>query len=176
MSLKGMFKACVSAVPLFLSGCSDGPAVVTNYHKGEIVWELATSAGKDGPIFVEIHGNPFGGGELQVQSTILSTMSKAIQKRVFTYTLDKSEARTPDAKVAILFGAPINLNGNRICEGDRPEPTYDMEKITIRAVFCSRDELLSDVEGWVKNVSNPDDKSFKTLIEVVTRELIELTP
>ncbi|MCW9033407.1 MAG: hypothetical protein OQJ97_04240 [Rhodospirillales bacterium] len=177
MSLKSMFKACVSAIPLVLSGCSDGPTVISNFNKGPtIIWDLAVSANLKGPILVEVHGNPFGGGESHLKSVILKDMTDSIEKRKFTYTLEKSKAPSPDFKVTILFGAPNNLNANRVCEGERPEPNYDLEKITVRAVLCSRNDLLSDVEGWVKNVESPDDISFKTLIEIVTRELILLTP
>ena len=174
MSLKNILKACASALPLFLAGCDDGPAVVSNFNKGGgIVWSSMVAASKDGPVLVEVHGNPFGGGREIFEKTVLDVMSGAIQQRQFTYTTQKEAAPTPNIKITVLFGAPISLNGNRICEGDRPEPKYDLEKITVRAVLCSRDELLSDSEGWVKKVVGPEEKRFKTLIGDITRRLIE---
>jgi len=176
MSLKNILKACVSAVPLFLAGCDEGPAVVSNFVKGGgIVWSSMVDAGKKGPVLVEIHGNPFGGGQEVFEKTILNVMGGAIQQRVFQYTTNKNDAPSPNTKITVLFGAPISLNGNRICEGDRPEPKYDLEKITVRAVLCARDELLSDAEGWVKNVTSPDEERFKILLGDVTRRLVELT-
>jgi len=177
MSLKTFLKACVSALPLMAAGCGEAPTVIQNYTKGEdIVWSMVQTASRKGPMLVEVAGNPFGGGDEQLNKIILGTMKGAIQKRVITYTLDKTKASEPSFKITLLFGAPTTLNGNRICEGEWPEPQYNMEKITLRAVFCSRDELLSDVEGFVQNVTSAEDAKFKLLIENVLRELILLTP
>jgi len=173
MSFKKIATLGAALFAPLLSACdnADGPAVVNTYDHGG-VWENVVYAGKDSPILVNIHGNPFGGAEAMLADNVLLSMSNAISSRVLHYTTNEAEAKSTSIKVILLFGADKTANGRKICEGKLPTITPAQDgKVMLRAVFCSDEQLMSDVEGWVKNVTGPDDKRFKRLIGDMTRQL-----
>jgi len=176
MSFKKLAALGAALFSPLLSACDDanGPAVVNTYDHGG-VWENVVYAGKDSPILVNIHGNPFGGDANLLADNVLLHMSNAISQRVLHYTTNPAEAKSTSIKVILLFGADKTANGRKICEGKLPEvKPIEGDKITLRAVFCSDEQLMSDVEGWVKNVTGPDDKRFKVLVGDITRQLFRV--
>ena len=173
MSFKKLAALGAALFSPLLSACDsgNGPAVVNTFDRGG-VWEHVIYAGKSGPILVDIHGNPFGIADEMLADNVLLHMTNAISRRVLHYTANEAEAQAPGIKVVLLFGADKTANANRICQGKLPSvQPGEGDKIDVRAVFCSDDQLMSDVEGWIKGVTGPDDKRFKVLIGDVTRQL-----
>ncbi len=172
MGLRKLFAAAASAATAALGACEEGPAVVSNYDRGPLVWSVLVDASKNGPMLARVHGNPFSLPDADLAALIHERMAKAIGERKIRYTSDPGEAPRPGARVAIVFGAPKDMNGDRFCQGRAPELAPEPERITVRALFCSEENLLSDAQGWVKDVAEPTDKRFAILISSLTHTLL----
>lgn len=158
---------------LFAAACDDFSAVVTNYHRGAIVWSSAIDRGAKGPLLAQVGGDPFGMGAVAFGHLVRGRMAAAVQSRRFTYTGDEAAAAHPAFRIIVLFGAPSSANAGRICAGGLPALAPDLGVLHVRAVICDRDELLADAEGTSKQVENPGQERFKTLIGDLTRALLK---
>lgn len=166
MAIGRLFKALVPAVAAVLAGCGegDGPAVSLTYDRGEIVDSLFFSATKKGPMLVSIHGNPFAIDDAALATVVHGEMAAAVRGRVVAFTTDEASAPEPGTSVKVVFGAPKNANGNKLCAGKLPDLTQDPDIVRVRALFCSDDELLADAEGYVRRIGGADDVRFKRLM------------
>ena len=172
MGLRNALRMAAAVLLPLLAACGDSPRVTSNYVRGPLVWSALVDAGKDGPVFVEIFGNPFDGGADAFGAKVRTRMGEAIREREFTYIGDPGQASNPNTHVKLFFGAPDNANGRRLCKGEDTKLTNDPEKLKVRAVFCAGDDLLSDAQGWTTNVTSAEDKGFARLIGDLTRVLL----
>lgn len=158
-----------------VAACENGPAVVGNYDKGQaLIHSTLTHAGKDGPILAEVFGNPFGMEPAAFGSLVRDRLPDGVMGRVLTFTGNENQAPSPNIRIAVVFGALTNVPGRRLCEGNPPELTFNPDKLTVRAVLCADGELLSDAEGWARNLEGPNDRRFRRLLGDLARAL--LTP
>ena len=176
MSFGKLIKGVLPALAAVLAGCgdTDGPAVVKTYDRGDIVESLFFSASRAGPVLAHVHGNPFGGDDRKLVDAVHTTMAEAIVGRPMTFTDDPSAVEQPNNHVIVVFGAPLNQNGHKLCAGVLPEVQAPREpgRIDVRAVFCGDGELLADAEGWVKRIDGIDDLRFRRLIFDLSSQLL----
>src|SRR3954470_10110694 len=79
----------------FLAACGDGPASNVSYKAGPQVWDFFLFAAKDGPVLVEVDGNPFGRDEALLADTIAEAMGSAFTEPFIKFTKDKTVAPRP---------------------------------------------------------------------------------
>ncbi|MGB0671423.1 MAG: hypothetical protein ACPGNT_07990 [Rhodospirillales bacterium] len=164
--MSSWFRAVVAALP-FLAACEQGPAVVVNYDRGKIAYDLFFHATVKGPLKAVIHGNPFGGDADAVHARVARRIADSSQGRPMKVTLG-DDAPEPQVRMILVLGAAANQSANELCQGEPPSEgpkrLTDDDPLLVRAVFCSKDELLVDVEGMIKGVASVDDKRFMRLI------------
>lgn len=176
MSIGKLIKGAMPALAALLSACgdTDGPAVVKNYDRGEIVESLFFSASRAGPVLAHVHGNPFGIDDRALADTVHKVMADAVVGRPMRFTDDPAAVEQPNNHVIVVFGAPINQSGDKLCAGVLPEVQAAREpgRIDVRAVFCGDGELLADAEGWAKRIEGIDDPRFQRLIFDLSTQLL----
>ena len=176
MGFGKLLKGLVPAVAAVLAGCgdTDGPAVVKNFDRGDIVESLFFSASRKGAVLAHVHGNPFGANDRVLAQTVHGVMAEAMIGRIVRFTDDVAAVEQPNNHVIIVFGAPLNQNGNKLCAGVLPETLAPSEpgRVDVRAVFCGDGELLADVEGWAKRIEGTDDPRFHRLMFDMTTKLL----
>jgi len=173
MALSKAIRALIGLPALLLAACDDGPKTVSHFSRPELIPSMLTSASTKGPALVVIHGSPFPERDEVTQTVVLETMMRAVTWRKTAFTLNAAEASEPETRIIWAFGVADNLDARKLCRGETPPAASDDKKIKVRAVFCARDQLLSDVSGSIKTVAEPQDAMFDTLISQVTRTLLD---
>ncbi|MCW8836274.1 MAG: hypothetical protein OQJ99_07920 [Rhodospirillales bacterium] len=156
--------AAIAAAIVPAAGCDQGPMVAQLFYVGPIVESVMVDATRNGPMMALVYGAPFPGREPETRAGVMAGLSKAVKGRIVSFEERVEMVANPDVRVIVVFGAPKNLNGERLCRGEMPELTVEADWTTVRAVFCTGDRRLSDAEGRAEGLSGPDDPRFKSLM------------
>jgi hypothetical protein len=156
---------------LGLAGC-DGPVVQTLFMRSVGNWSELVYASTDGPLFVEILGEPFQGGREELAQAVTRAMANALAERKTDFTTDAKAAPHPNYRVRMAFQPPKTLSGRDLCSGEpfRPAPP-EADKLTVTMVFCAREQMLSEVRGWARKIDSPQNPRLAELIGHATRAL-----
>lgn len=173
MVLRRIWGLGVAAAAMLVGACDDAAVVQNFFVRGVAVDNLLHNATMRGPMLVRVHGNPFKVDQSALDAAIVDRMSRAIQRRITHFTTDPGTAPQPDYRVVIAFGLPKGRNGDALCgpEGSVPALEPPADTITLRAAFCHKETLWSDVGGRMPMVESPDHETFQTLIRTMTIEL-----
>jgi len=125
-----------------------------------------------GPLFVDVHGQYPGYDEGMLSQSITKGMERGMASRPFKATTQMAEAESPAYRVIWQIAPPKNSNANRLCKGDFPE-SVAQDKPTFQIVFCSDDQVLRDMSGWVHKDVELGSENFSKFIGVVTRQLFK---
>ncbi len=161
---------------LLLAACEgEVPKTVVHFKRTELVESLFVYASKEGPVLAQIHGTPFPSRENETVEAVLEAFTRAVTWRKVAFTNDPLIAIRPAIRVVLAFNAPASTDGRSLCRGEVPEFANDTAggEIRVQAVFCSKDEMVSEVTGRIKMVSGPGDKLFVKLAEQVARDLLD---
>ncbi len=158
---------------LFLASCEgEVPTTMVHFKQANLLESLLTYASNGGPVYTVIHGTPFPGREAETAAAVTGTFGNTVTWRKSSFTTRKEEAPHPEIRVVVAFNAAEATNARALCRGDQPQPASG-DKLRVRAVFCTGADLVSDVSGFVKPPSAPDDVMFGKLISQVARELLD---
>ncbi len=157
---------------LALAACDQGPATVTPYMHASGSFEFLIAATRnEGPLYMEIDGDPFAEGEA-LEARITAVMEQALQTRVLRLTTDQEAADDPSFRLVLVFNAPDSGELLAFCS-QQPAggPPAAADRIELRAGFCRGDDLLAAVDGWVEEATGPMDGKFEQLMHQVVRDL-----
>ncbi len=97
---------------LGLSSCSDGPVTQQSYIRPSGTWSEFVYASGNGPILLEIRGEPFSGQQSDLERLVLSALDGAFPERPARFTLDPAEAPHANYRVSLMFDPPKMARGN----------------------------------------------------------------
>jgi len=170
-----MFKRILSAGAAMLAAltaaCEDGPATVPGGWRSAAVWSTMVHASAHGPLWLEIHGQPFADGQAALGGKVAAAMTNQLVGRPLALTVDRDQAAKPEFKVVLAFNPPANADPRDLCAGSVATAVQAGEKITVLASFCDKTGMLASVQGWVAKVQGVDDPRFKRLLAQVVRDL-----
>jgi hypothetical protein len=157
---------------LALAACDQGPSTVTPYMhpSGSFDFLVAATRG-EGPLYMEIDGDPFAEGEA-LEARVTAVMEQALQSRVLRLTTDQDAAEDPAFRLVLVFNPPDSGELLAFCSR-QPEggPPGAADRIELRAGFCRGDDLLAAVDGWVEETAGSADQKFEQLMHQVGRDL-----
>lgn len=170
--LKRILSLAAAAMAALTAACEDGPSTVRGTWRSPAATSTMVWAGARGPIFIEIHGNPFALADSEFHALAADGLSNKVIGRVVRFTAQRELAQHPGARVVMAFDAPESFDAQDLCE-DRPVPTATRSggRITVVAAFCHDGKILSSVRGWVARGGGPGDKRFASLLAQVARDL-----
>lgn len=173
--LKRFFALGAAVLTTLVSACEDGPRTQSGGWRSAAVWSSMVYASANGPIFLEVHGEPFAPMALSAMDVAMGMSDKLVGRKL-AFTPVRASALRPEFKVVLAFNPPANADPRDLCEGAIATAAQPGEQITVLAVFCDKSGILSSVQGWVSKVSGPDDPRFRRLLGQVTRDLIGSAP
>lgn len=159
---------------LGLSACSDGPTTQQSYIRPSGTWSEFVYAGAEGPILVDIQGEPFNGGQAELERLVLTALEGAFPERPTRFTLDPALAPHANFRVSLMFDPPKMARGAHLCAGEALAPVAnEAGKVNVLMSFCAKGEMLSESWGWVRKVGGPSDPRLSKLIYFAVRHLFQ---
>jgi hypothetical protein len=151
-----------------LSACA-GPSTIGPPRREAATWSEMIYASSQGPMLVDVRGQPFGGN---IAPKVAAMMSGQVPQHPFDFTTDPTRAPHPDKRVVVAFNPAPSVSEYDLC-ANRDSALADggAGHIAVRAAFCDHAQPLSATRGWVDNVSGPDDPRLAALLGEVTRQL-----
>lgn len=173
--------ALIAVAALGGAGCEGltDTLVVRSSAKGGAVHSLFFSASRQGTMLARVYGDPFGGGgQRAVIDASLRGLSDGVTNRQVRFTDDAAKVEQPQNNIVVVFGAKPTVSGAELCSGAVPETRRSDTKgaLTVRAVFCSSGESLSDVDGVGRNIAGPEDPKFARMMFDVAHQLVVRVP
>lgn len=169
---------CGAVFLLALAGCG-GPVIsridspVPNRFEA---YFSGMASGQD--LFVTVRGTPFGGNERDFASKVAGMIVTPawLPKPERIVTLAEADP-LPPFRIVLLFGAPYTASGREACRSERSVPVVRTalppgSTITVQGAVCLEDSFVTEAEGWVENVSGPDDPRFRALISQLSDSLM----
>lgn len=173
--LKKLLSIGAAAMATLVAGCGDGPATVAGW-RSPAAWSSMIYATKDGPLLLEVHGDPFGLPPTRFRQTVAEAMTNGIFGRPSTFTPDREQASQPRYRVVLAFNAPDSTDPRDLCRGQVATLAQPGERVTVHGAFCDDATVLASIRGWVAKIQGADDARFRLLIQQLTRELFGTAP
>lgn len=170
--LKRLLSLGAAAIAGLTAACEDGPATVAGAWRSPAAWSSMVYASAEGPLLVEVAGDPFGLGLAVWRAQVAEAMSGRLIGRQLAFTADPEAAPRPNFKVKLAFNAADSLSVEDLCKGRAALETKEAGRITVLAAFCDGDDkALATLRGWVARIEGPDDKRLGQLLGQVVRDL-----
>lgn len=171
-----MIKRLVSlgaALAALVSCGGDGPSTVPGF-RSPATWSSFVYATNEGPLLLEVQGDPFGGGKAEMDETIARALGAGIPARPFSLTRDAATAPRPNFRLVIVLGGAKSLDEHAICAGKIKAPAGKIEggRLDVIATFCDGESLLSSARGWVAKLDGAQDRRLALLFNQLARDLM----
>ena len=156
-----------------LAGCGDGPASSVSYKHSDQVWEFFVFAVKDGPMLVEIDGNPFAGPKEALDEVVTAAMRATFTEPFVSFTTDRAAAVQPDYRVLWTLNPAAGYDINAVCTAHPAVDPAPRDRLEMRVAFCQGGRLLAAVHGWMPaREAGPDNARWRSLISQMSRQLV----
>lgn len=178
--LKKLMTLAAGAVAAAVTACGDAPRTTVRYRDPAGSFQFMQWAASRGPLLATIHGTAFPGERPERTAEVaLGAMGRAIAEyKTLRFTTDPAQAGDRRYHVTLAFNAPRRVSGRALCRGEVP-PEEPGERLTVLAVFCEEDRVLTDVAGSVGG--DPEDltldsERFRQLMVQVSQSLFRDKP
>jgi len=165
------FAAVLFSVSLI--ACEEGPTTNVTFRIDD-VWQVAKAVMANGPLLVEIAGEPYGGEAPRLSDTILDDMERAITWYASArFSAEAAEAANPSLRIVMTFNGGTALSGRDQCRGRaQGGGPLDGGRVEVIATFCDEADVLANVRGWIDRSEGPSDRRFSDLVRQVTRDML----
>lgn len=159
---------CIAFGGLPLTACDSlavstvgGPTVL--YAKGDLDY---AGGGRDFRVVVLDDGTTLGGHET-LQQAVVSGLQKAIGPK--THFSATPQTHNPDFKAVLLFAPLPGVSGGNLCREppDRRTVPKAGNDLHVLAVFCRKDDVLTEIDAYVSGVQKPGDGRFYALMSAI---------
>ena len=150
------------------------PASNVTYKHGPQVWEFFWFAVKDGPMLVEVDGNPFPIEAPDLAGQVALAMKSAFSEPFVAFTSSARHAAHPDYRVIWTINPAPGYDAAAVCGERRPPAASPLgDRLEMRAAFCQAGRLLAAVHGWMPAAkARPDSPAWRRLIAQMARQLV----
>lgn len=165
---------CLAATALTLAAC-DSLSVRTVgdptalYKIGDLDY---AGNGRDTRVVVLDDGKILGGHEALQRATIAGLQSNVAVRTRFTAM---PENHNRDFKVVLMFVPADEVSAQALCREPAVTPRFapsDASRtLHVLAAFCRAGDVLTEVDGYARDVKDANENRFKVLMTAVTRKL-----
>ena len=156
-----------------LSACSNMVVTRPAYVDPSYEPVLLSYASKEGPVYTEVIGNPYGEQSAQVEQIITRSLMEAqfSGRQLDFVTQRPADYRSP-FKVVVLFNPAPNADAARICEkSDQPQTAGSAGEVSVMVALCNSDTRVSSIRGFANTSATPDNPAIAQLIRQVAAEI-----
>lgn len=168
-------KVVAAGIAGLLASCGDGPASNVTYKLGPQVWDFFWFAVKDGPVLVQLDGNPFQIDAPTLGVRVAAAMQSGFSEPFVAFTATAVAAAHPEYRMIWTLNPAPGYDINAVCGERRPAaaPSIAGRRFEMRVAFCQDGRLLSAVHGWMPaRLADPEGREWRNLIAQMARQLI----
>jgi hypothetical protein len=143
------------------------PLYPQRYSVGEFAY-----AARGGELQVDVRGNPFSMIPEQFADRVVAEMKGATRGPDVKFSMAPSGKGSAPYRVVMMFNASATAFGDDACAENAIAVPSNGKDLRLLTTFCNGDVALTESEGWVTNVSGPDDARFRELVRQVAPALI----
>jgi hypothetical protein len=164
----------VGALSLLTAACDNAPMTQSVYYNQQSTLHYLQYATIEGPLLVRVFGNPFVTGKDFLDRIVVEELENSVTFiKGVKMTPDPERAFHPEYRMIVVLGADKAVDANALCAGNDPrlDPPNTVP-VRLVAVFCRRDELLSEVRGSIGPSASPEDPGFRRWMREIGKTLI----
>lgn len=159
--------ACV-----LLAGCAGMTSVVPSMPRSAATWSSMIYAAKDGPIWVELRGEALGAPAESFAALTAQAMTGAVLGYATTFTADPGQAPHRNFRTVMVLDPLPAMTDRDACAGRIAGLSGPAGQLSVLAVFCNGQEVLSSAQGHV-TATAPGDAAVAALMRALTQEIFQ---
>lgn len=166
--------AAALAAAAATAGCSDSGFTYGSYYDSRYGYSHVELAASDGPVPVQIKGNPLPVPAAQFADGLVAAMQERNFPPKLRFTTTPPPQRRYDYKVVMAFGE-LPLGYNDLCRTpDVPVAPAPQGRVDAKAFFCYGDLILTYAAGSISDVASPADPRFDRFVSQMVQELFPI--
>lgn len=156
-----------------LAACDDVPQSRQLYLEGAGTWTYLVDAVKDGPLWVDVAGNPFSVADADAARAMAEAVARGMTALEITTTSERDAAARPMYRLRVVLNPGKSANYRKLC-GDSPAPAGPppRDKLDVLMGFCVEDKVRAAARGTVPATDNPRAEPVARLIGQMTRQVL----
>jgi len=163
---------CIAGALLMVAACESADVGSENVHRAGVP-SLFTYAAADREMTTVVIGDPFGIDKADFGRAVTDAMQNRNRGARTHFTTTPSDNARPDYRVLMIFDPVANPGQRTVCrDAETLETRADDDRVTLRTVFCYRDEALSEARTTVAKMDGPDEPAFERVVANNTWRLI----
>ena len=153
-----------------LAACADFTVVGPTYVQPSYDVQLLSGAASGG-LKTEVHGNPFGVPQGELELAVVRAMKGANFGPALNFVPPDQAGESSPYKVVVLFDPAPGARPDRLCREAQQDRQSAPGETKVMTAFCSGDERISSTVGQIAQINSPSDPAFRTLMQRVTLPL-----
>lgn len=169
----------VSALMLGVAACGTSVVQAPTGVSGQSKVRVLAFAGKQGPILLQITGEPFGEGKAETAVVSAGVLSPIFPEVPKGFTVDPHKAGAPQYRFRLAFDPIASTTAKRVCSADGSNPlSYDRRpsRQTLFMVFCRQDVPIAAVKALSNRMSTLQDPKYRDLLRQSARQMFDADP
>lgn len=169
---------CVLAgavVVLGAASCEEAPSTMA-VHRVDNPWSFAWGVLRQGPMLVEIRGNPYDIDPVRFRDITLQAMTEGVQRNdEWAVTTDPNRAGSRSLRLVVTFNGASTVSGLDQCLG-RSAGGGPLHRgfVWVVTTFCDRQTVLASVTGKIATTDSVSDPKFAALIHQVMMDMFQV--
>lgn len=148
-----------------LAGCGGLVQTVTYPfpRTGDAARSYLQDAGRDGPVLLEVRGNPFAS---DAAAPFAAAATGGVPGLAVSFTADRAAARAPDYRIVVQFDPAASATVDQVCDASRPVAQRRAEgPLTALVAFCHRSDPVLYLTATAPRPDRPDAPVMRELAQ-----------
>lgn len=166
-------------VLLLVAGCGTSVVQAPTGVSGGAKKRVLAFAGKQGPMLLQVSGEPFREGKGETAAASAKTLSGVYTEVPSGFTLNPAIAGAPQFRFRIAFDPPVSTTPDQVCAASAQKPlTYDRRdtRQTLFMVFCQQEISIAAVKARSDRMTSLTDPNYRKLLLQAAREMFQADP
>ncbi|WP_028465450.1 hypothetical protein [Nisaea denitrificans] len=163
-------------VLLLVAGCGATVVQSPTGVSGGAKKRVLAFAGKQGPMLLQVSGQPFREGKGETAAASARILSGVYSEVPRGFTLNPAAAGAPQFRFRIAFDPPVSTTPDQVCAASSQKPlSYDRRdaRQTLFMVFCRQEVSIAAVKARSDRMTSLTDPNYRNLLLQAAREMFQ---
>ena len=133
-------------------------------------------AGKEGPVLLQVSGEPFREGRRKTAAASVRILSGVYPEAPHGFTLSPKAAGVPEYRFRLVFDPPVFVTPDQVCTESSSNPlSYDRRDVrqTLFMVFCRQEVPIAAVKARSARMTSLVEPDYRNLLLQAALEMFE---